>query len=119
LKEIIMTNTTTNTCAACIAFDASTQYRCANLVTFRPLGSDLAFPPKADDCCPDFDARMVKLYRHPDTHAALSLERINGELFEYGVLIATDDKGQTVRVAIGPQGLVEVGQALARIGGAA
>jgi hypothetical protein len=116
LKEITITNTTKNTC---IAFDASTQYRYANLVTFRPVNSDLAFPPKADDCCDDFDVRMLKLYRHPDNGASVSLERVNGEFCEYGVLIATDRSGQTVRVAMGSQGLVEAGQALARIGAAA
>jgi hypothetical protein len=84
---------TKNTCAACIAFDATTQYRCGNLVTFRPVNSDLASPPEADDCCPDFDARTLRLYRHPDNGASVSLERVNSEFCEYGVLIAIDRSG--------------------------
>jgi hypothetical protein len=106
-----MTNISQNTCATCIKFDDIGEgMECLNLVSFDSR------QPRATDSCPDHEQRVIQLYAHPDSHAAISLERINGETFEHGVLIAVDEDGKTVRVPIGQIGLIETGLELARLG---
>jgi len=112
-----MTNITKNTCATCINFgDIGEGMECLNMVSFKDQGQDQFRFALATDSCPDHEQRVVNLYQHPDNHSAISLERVNGETFEHGVLIAVDENGHTVRVPIGQLGLIETGLELARLG---
>jgi hypothetical protein len=114
-----MTNITKNTCATCINFDNIGEgLQCLNLVYFEDQGlaKFRSRSARATDSCPDHEQRVVRLYNHPDNDSQISLERVNSEGFEHGVLIATDEDGKTVRVPIGQIGLIEVGLDLARIG---
>lgn len=112
-----MTNITKNTCATCINFgDIGEGMECLNLVTFSKPGMAEFQAAQATDSCPDHEQRVIQLYAHPDNHSAISLERVNGETFEHGVLIAVDEDGKTVRVPVGQIGLIEVGLELARLG---
>ena len=112
-----MTNITKNTCATCIHFeDIGEGLECLNMVSFKEQGQDQFRSALATDSCDDHEQRVIQLYAHPDNHSQISLERVYGEAFEHGVLIAVDEDGKTVRVPIGQIGLIEVGLDLARIG---
>jgi hypothetical protein len=112
-----MTNITKNTCATCIHFEDIGEGReCLNMVSFKDQGQDQFRSALPTDSCDDHEHRVVTLYSHPDNDSQISLERVNGEGFEYGVMIAVDEDGKTVRVPIGQISLIEVGLDLARLG---
>jgi hypothetical protein len=112
-----MANITKNTCANCIHFeDIGEGLECLNMVSFKDQGQDQFRSALATDSCEDYEPRLEQIYKHPDSDSQISVEHVNGEVYDHGVLIATDETGRTVRVPMGSIGLIEVGLALAGLG---
>ena len=56
------------------------------------------------------DGHEVQLMMaHPDGAFQITMEHINDDVSEYGVLRVTDDYGVTVVVTLGALGLIELG----------
>ena len=114
--EFFIVKKPVKTCISCVSFNPTNEDACSNLVTFRKPGTTFSSQPGPTDSCDDHEPRLAQIYKHPDSDSQISVEHINGEIYDHGVLIATDETGRTVRVPMGSIGLIEVGLALAGLG---
>jgi HK97 family phage major capsid protein len=85
--EITIMKKPVKTCISCISFNPASEDTCSNLVSFRKPGTTFSSQPGPTDSCDDHEPRLAQIYKHPDSDSQISLEHINGEIYDHGVLI--------------------------------
>jgi hypothetical protein len=79
-----------------------------------PNLKDLTMQNTTTTCSTFHDGQEVQLMAHPDGNFKITIQHVNDNFGDYGILRMTDEHGTTTTATLGGIGLIELGVDLIR-----